>query len=158
MGNDYDSRRQNKRLNKKAGREAAEKGDAKDKRKRTKVRAKVGRGCLSLGVPRASCGQYADLQVSIAWQGQDHDKLQRRRHVMANVPIISLCAFLQTRRLCRGPCFGEPSITEADAEWRESDDEAAEAWTQPDSQQMRADPLGPSTDGKHHAIAAHAGF
>lgn len=47
MGNDYDSRRQNKRLNKKAGREAAEKGDAKDKRQRTKGRAKVNRALLS---------------------------------------------------------------------------------------------------------------
>ena len=75
MGNDYDSRRQNKRLNKKAGREAAEKGDAKDKRKRTKGRAKVGpERTSSSGVPRASHGQCADLQVSMAWQGREHGK------------------------------------------------------------------------------------
>lgn len=41
MGNDYDSRRANKRLNKKAGREAAEKSDSRDKRQRVKGRPKV---------------------------------------------------------------------------------------------------------------------
>jgi hypothetical protein len=38
---------------------------------------------------------------------------------------------MQVRRLCRGPCFGDPALTSEDADWRNSDDEAPAAWTAP---------------------------
>lgn len=37
----------------------------------------------------------------------------------------------QVRRLCRGVCFTDPALTAEDAQWRESDDEAAAAWSAP---------------------------
>lgn len=99
MGNDYESRRTNKRLNKKAGREAAAKEDSRDKRQRVKGRPKI-------------------------------------------------------RRLCQGPCYKDPAISIDDVMWRESDDEAAEAWTRPSKEHIKADSAAVSMDGRSVKQAA----
>lgn len=58
------------------------------------------------------------------------------------------------RRLCRGPCYNDPAISMDDVMWRESDDEAAEAWTQPGKEHIKTAASEVSIDGRPTKQAA----
>lgn len=145
MGTDYESRKRNKRLNKRAGREAAEDSEAKSKRQRTKGRPKVGFCCVPCcsraGVPR-------DRRLAACWSASIGDEGSGTKPRDANgtavivmTAHISIAALFlhqaccrphaQVRRLCQGACYGDPKLTEDDAQWRDSEDEAPAAWSAP---------------------------
>ena len=62
------------------------------------------------------------------------------------------CIRMQVRRLCRGPCFGDPALTAEDADWRNSDDEAPAAWSAP-----AEDTLQPAADAGKPGQRPHTG-